>query len=92
MPVNRYAREWMGIEPTRSRAYDSSTALKAAGPTRRPVTPTGDGTGYDNRVLWASGGGDQSVPEDVTDHHKNVSTPITIARIVMPSSIDPIPQ
>jgi len=43
-------------------------------------------------VLWASGGGDQSVPEDVTDHHKNVSTPITIARIVMPSSIDPIPQ
>ena len=32
-------REWMGIEPTRSRASDPSTALKAAGPTRRPDTP-----------------------------------------------------
>ncbi len=32
-------REWMGIEPTRSRVSDPSTALKAAGPTRRPDTP-----------------------------------------------------
>ena len=32
-------REWMGIEPTRRRANDASTALKAAGPTRRPDTP-----------------------------------------------------
>lgn len=29
----------MGIEPTRGRANDPSTALKAAGPTRRPDTP-----------------------------------------------------
>lgn len=29
----------MGIEPTRRRAGDASTALKAAGPTRRPDTP-----------------------------------------------------
>ena len=29
----------MGIEPTRGRTYDPSTALKAAGPTRRPDTP-----------------------------------------------------
>ena len=34
------AREWMGIEPTRRRANDASTALKAAGPTRRPDTPS----------------------------------------------------
>ena len=33
------AREWMGIEPTRDRVNDPSTALKAAGPTRRPYTP-----------------------------------------------------
>ena len=33
------AREWMGIEPTRDRVNDPSTALKAAGPTRRPDTP-----------------------------------------------------
>jgi len=33
------AREWMGIEPTRSRVSDPSTALKAAEPTRRPDTP-----------------------------------------------------
>jgi len=33
------AREWIGIEPTRGRANDPSTALKAAGPTRRPDTP-----------------------------------------------------
>ena len=32
-------REWMGIEPTRDRVNDPSTALKAAGPTRRPDTP-----------------------------------------------------
>ena len=32
-------REWMGIEPTRRRVNDASTALKAAGPTRRPDTP-----------------------------------------------------
>ncbi len=35
------AREWMGIEPTKRRASDASTALKAAGPTRRPDTPSG---------------------------------------------------
>ncbi len=35
----RSAREWMGIEPTRRRANDASTALKAAGPTRWPDTP-----------------------------------------------------
>jgi len=34
-----FKREWMGIEPTRRRANDASTALKAAGPTRRPDTP-----------------------------------------------------
>jgi len=34
------AREWMGIEPTRDRVNDPSTALKAAGPTRRPDTPS----------------------------------------------------
>ena len=32
-------REWMGIEPTSRRVNDDSTALKAAGPTRRPDTP-----------------------------------------------------
>lgn len=35
----RPRREWMGIEPTRRRVNDASTALKAAGPTRRPDTP-----------------------------------------------------
>lgn len=34
-----WAREWMGIEPTRSSWYYSSTALKAAVPTRRTDTP-----------------------------------------------------
>ena len=29
----------MGIEPTWGRANDPTTALKAAGPTRRPDTP-----------------------------------------------------
>ncbi len=32
-------REWMGIEPTRRCVNNASTALKAAGPTRRPDTP-----------------------------------------------------
>ena len=38
--VNRNAREWMGIEPTKRCGYNASTALKAAGPTRRPDTPS----------------------------------------------------
>ncbi len=38
--VHEDAREWMGIEPTRRRVSDASTALKAAGPTRRPDTPS----------------------------------------------------
>lgn len=33
------AREWMGIEPTSPGVNRDSTALKAAGPTRRPDTP-----------------------------------------------------
>ena len=32
-------REWMGIEPTSPDVNRDSTALKAAGPTRRPDTP-----------------------------------------------------
>ena len=39
MGMHAEEREWMGIEPTRRRASDASTALKAAGPTRRPDTP-----------------------------------------------------
>ena len=45
--AHQSAREWMGIEPTRGRTYDPSTALKAAGPTRRPDTP-----GEDLRSLY----------------------------------------
>ena|GEM_PF-6539123 len=37
--AHRSERGWMGIEPTTSRVNDPSTALKAAGPTRRPDTP-----------------------------------------------------
>jgi len=34
--LTQNGREWMGIEPTRSRASDPSTALKAAGPDSQP--------------------------------------------------------
>lgn len=42
----------MGIEPTRSRANDPSTALKAAEPTRRPDTPSG---GRQTRLISPTG-------------------------------------
>ena len=35
--AHQSAREWMGIEPTRRRANDASTALKAAGPCAQVV-------------------------------------------------------
>ena len=46
-----HVREWMGIEPTRDRVNDPSTALKAVGPTRRPDTPRCEA--YLNR--WGGG-------------------------------------
>ncbi len=48
--ANQSAREWMGIEPTRSRVNDPSTALKAAGPTRRPDTPLDNGISRTNCI------------------------------------------
>ncbi len=58
----------MGIEPTRSYVSNPSTALKAAGPTRRPDTPQ-DETHFDRNtpLAWIVKRGDRTRGETERD-------------------------
>ena len=47
-----WQREWMGIEPTRRRASDASTALKAAGDSAQLLIPKALTDSRDS-VWWA---------------------------------------
>ena len=76
--VNRNAREWMGIEPTKRCGYNASTALKAAEKSRPKGAYPADAQGFTQSGDGAGRGRLTEVLTETLRNHPDLRSVVTV--------------